>query len=457
VTERHDPGLPAADQIPPALLQVSPPRATVAARRRTVISELKRMRKAEAITPEEYAERREVYKSAKQQAARLPGIRKVELAGFIKQVEGIAARGALTVSRLEALWLGIRRNRQWWSTGPLLSSGQRVSFSGSEVVWQYVPGQGIQFHPLANFGKLNGLWQGKTFDARLAVLLDELLTLPAERAGGLAWEYDYTFAGGAPPWTSALSQGTALQALARAAVRLRRQEEVFPVARLGLKIFETPPPAGVRQKTPDGAHYLIYSYRPKLFVLNGFIQALNGLKDFGGIANDDRAKQLFADGDAAARQEVPRYDTGAWSLYSRGEASRESDLSYHRLLRDFLRGLCDRTERSVYCNAETNLTEYLSEPPELELVSERVRAGTDSLLRFRVSKISRVTMRVAYGSKLVFSHSVVVGYGNRTYTWKVPRSERGVHAWQVTATDLAGNTSTEQGELRVLRAKRRRK
>jgi hypothetical protein len=411
---------------------------------------------AAAITPEEYAARRAVYDGAKRQAKKLPGIRKVELSGFLAQVEGIAARGALTVSRLPALWLGIERNRQWWSTGPLLRSGQRVSFSGSEVVWQYVPGQGVQFHPLANFGKLNGLWQGKTYNERLSLMLDELLPLAAERAGGLAWEYDYTFAGGKPPWTSALSQGTALQALARAAVRLRRQEEVFPVARLGLNLFETPPPVGVRQQTPDGAHYLLYSYRPQLFVLNGFIQALNGLHDFGGIANDPRAKQLFADGETAARLEVPRFDTGAWSLYSRGEVSRESDLSYHRLLREFLKGLCARTEAPVYCDTQANFARYESVPPEVELVSERVRAGTAALLRFRVSKISRVEVRVARGSTLAFSRSYVLGRGDRTYTWKVPRRVRGMYDWRVTATDLAGNTGSEAGRLEVLRAKKRK-
>jgi hypothetical protein len=40
---------------------------------------------------------------------------------------------------------------------------------------------------LGNFGKLNGLWGSRDND-RLAVMLDELLPLAAERAGGLAWE-----------------------------------------------------------------------------------------------------------------------------------------------------------------------------------------------------------------------------------------------------------------------------
>ena len=37
-----------------------------------------------------------------------------------------------------------------------------------------------------------------------------------------------------------------------------------------------------------------------------------------------------------AAREVPAFDTGAWSLYSRGTVTHESDLGYHTLLRDFL-------------------------------------------------------------------------------------------------------------------------
>ena len=52
-------------------------------------------------------------------------------------------------------------------------------------------------------------------------------------------------------------------------------------------------------------------------------------------------------GDRAARREIPRYDTGAWSLYASGGA--ESDLGYHRLVRDFLQSLCERTKAGAYC------------------------------------------------------------------------------------------------------------
>ena len=135
-----------------------------------------------------------------------------------------------------------------------------MSFPGSELVFQYYVGHGLQIQWLGTFGKLNGYWSGgKRYDARAGALLDEALPLATERAGGLAWEYLFPFDGQNPPWVSSLAQGTGLQAMARTATRLQRQAEIFPIALRGLGIFQTAPPAGVRVESGDGAHYLQYS------------------------------------------------------------------------------------------------------------------------------------------------------------------------------------------------------
>ena len=68
-------------------------------------------------------------------------------------------------------------------------------------------------------------------------------------------------------------------------------------------------------------------------------QSLVGLYDLAHATGDPRAQRLFAAGDRAARREIPRYDTGAWSLYSLG--GRESDLGYHRLVREGLHQASD--------------------------------------------------------------------------------------------------------------------
>ena len=60
-------------------------------------------------------------------------------------------------------------------------------------------------------------------------------------------------------------------------------------ARRALGAFQHPPPVGVRVRTAIGAHYLIYSFSPCYRVLNGFLQSLIGLFDFGHAANDPTA------------------------------------------------------------------------------------------------------------------------------------------------------------------------
>jgi hypothetical protein len=425
-------------------------------KKRTVIGELKRLRDAAQITPEDYAVRRAVYEDVKRRARRLSGVRETIMRQVLAEVEGIAARRQLTPSRLHPLWLTMERNLEWWRTGPLLASGRRVEFEGSELVWQYYPGSGLQLQMLGNFGKLNGLWGGREND-RLAVMLDELLLLAAERAGGLAWEYYFGFGGGRPPWVSGLAQGTAVQALARSATRLRRQADVLPVAQRALAVFEAPTPQGVRVPADHGSHYAIYSFAPDLRVLNGFIQSLIGLYDYARISGDPRGTALFQAAEPQARAEVPTYDTGAWSLYSRGSSTHESSLSYHDLLQGFLENLCERTDTEVYCTTAENFVAYKSQPPAVLVKPKRLRGGKAGRVAFELSKISNVTLTITRGSKVVESRPFgVVGYGKRTFGWDVPR-RRGDYTVQLDVRDLAGNPASALGVVTVLKPKRKQR
>ena len=144
----------------------------------------------------------------------------------------MAARGQFKVpSRLPALFLTLSATSSTGARSRCCNAGARLSFPGSELVFQLYPGHGLQIQWLGTFGKLNGYWSGgKRYDARAGALLDEALPLATERAGGLAWEYLFPFDGQAPPWVSSLAQGTGLQAMARSATRLQRQAEVFPIA-----------------------------------------------------------------------------------------------------------------------------------------------------------------------------------------------------------------------------------
>jgi hypothetical protein len=426
---------------------------------------------------------------------KLHGARRAAMSAVLHNTVVIAATGPLSASRLPAIFETVARNRQWWSSGPLLRDRQRVGFQSSRIVWQYYAGEGLQIQWLGTFGRANGFWQGGTYDVQLRELLDEALGLAAQRAGGLAWEYLFDFDGGHPPWVSGLAQGTAMQAYSRAAVRLARPD-YFQVARSGLGIFREAPPSGVRVATPTGAHYLIYSFAPGLRVLNAFTQALNGLNDFAVLANDAEGRALFAAGEAQLRTELPLYDTGAWSRYS---LHREADLGYHKLARDFLRNLCTRlTEAAArqpvpvpvagaaqtggtplppaptggtppvappppvapvadpapYCGAAGRWTTYLNRPPKLQLASKRVRAGRAASVRVTLDKPAFVTVALRRAGATAAVLSARLGSGRRSLLWRHPPRGGGIFTVRLSAKDLAGNAGSSTGKLRVLRAKR---
>jgi hypothetical protein len=447
----HDKALPATTMpVPPRRATAAATAARATKKRRTVPQELARLRDAGAITPEDYAARRADYLDARRKAKRLDGIGKPEMTAVVHTLDDIAASRKLTASRLRALWLTLDRNLQFWSTGASLRSGQRLEFEGSELVWQYYPGQGLQLQILGNFGKLNGLWGAKR-NARLATMLDELLPLAAERAGGLAWEYYFRFDSGRPPWVSGIAQGTAVQALARAAQRLHRQADVLPIAKRALAIFRKRTPTGVRVPAAHGDNYVMYSFAPRLRILNGFIQSLVGLYDYARLSKDPEGTLLFQAAEPEARAETPLYDTGAWSLYSRGTSTYESTLSYHDLLEGFLANLCKRTKVDVYCTTADHFVAYKRIPPQLTVHSERLRGGRYGRVPFELSKVSNVTLTITRRGKLVESRSFgTVGYGKRTFGWQVPR-RRGLYAVRLAATDLAGNSTVDETTVRVLK------
>lgn len=305
----------------------------------TVGVALASLRSSGAITATAYAQYAAAYAAARRSLKRLGGTRRTELGAVIANTQQMAAAGQLTATRAPVVFLTLERNRQWWTAQPLLSSRTRVSFPGSRIVWEYYAGQGIQIQWLGTFGEANGYYLSGHENANLRQLLSEVLPLATQRAGGIAWEYLFHFDGGAPPWTSGLSQGTALQVLARAWGRFKEQS-YLTAAQQALGIFQTPPPAGVQVRTPAGAEYAEYTYAPRDRILNGFIQAEVGLYDYTSITHNPLGLRLFEEGDAEARVETPLYDTGAWSKY---DQFGESDLSYHELLTEFLQHLCERT------------------------------------------------------------------------------------------------------------------
>jgi hypothetical protein len=456
-----------------------------------------------AITEAAYHQDYSAYLAAKSSLGRLSGTRKEELGAVLTNVQAMAGAGELIPSRLPALFLTLERNRQWWTTEPLLASDERVSFPGSRIVWEHYPGQGIEIQWLATFGEANGYFLSGHENANLRQLLGEVIPLATDRAGGIAWEYMFDFDGGAPPWTSGLSQGTALQVLARAWQRFK-EPAYLTAAQQALGIFQTAPPQGVRVKTSAGAMYAEYTYAPDDRILNGFIQSLVGLYDYTSITKDPLGLALFEAGDAEARAIVPLYDTGAWSMY---DQFGESDLNYHELLTEFLQHLCERTSNGepiapaappapssttttttsapaastttpaqtggagpsaselrarsaqtssqiagdqIYCTTAQHFTADLRTPPVISLLSKKLVGGTRAGVQFSLSKISTVTITVRAGTKVVWTNSATIERGKPRILWITP-AKGGTFSVELTATDLAGNFATTAGTVVVSR------
>jgi D-glucuronyl C5-epimerase C-terminus len=452
VAARQDPFVPTAAPTPaPNRVQAAAAAAKATKKapkppQKTVASELKRLSSSGAITAAQYATYNSSFNAALSSEHRLRGTRATELEAVIENLHNVAAAGQLTPGRLPALFLTLNMNRQWWTTGPLLSSGQYVEFSGSQLVWEYYAGQGIELQVLATFGKADGLYTGGPSDyAEMQQVLSQIIPLAVNRAGGLVWEYYFRFDGGVPPWTSAMSQGTGIEALTRA-YQAFHDPNYLTLAHEALPVFTAPPPVGVRVPTSTGARYVQYTFAPNALILNAFLQSLIGLYDYAQVSQDPLATQLFAAGNTEAQAEVPQFDTGAWSLYQPGI---EDTLSYHELVTGFLQQLCTRTEVPVYCVTAQHFTAYLTTPPSLQLLTQHVRKGKASVISFNLSKISRVGIVViGPGGNTLFSTSASFGYGNRSFT--VPAlKHKGTYTIRLAATDLAGNFNRIVGTIQV--------
>ena len=421
---------------------------------RTVLAQMIRRRR---ITGDEYRADIGAYDRARHAFNGLSGTRAYELGAVIADAERIARDNELSASLAPSLFLTLERNAQWWSHDPLLGDGQRVSFAPSELIFEHYPGQGLQIQWLGTFGRGNGLIDDGHDGGALRRIVDEILALAADRAGGLSWDYLFPFDGGTPPWSGGLSQGTGLELLAHAG-KILHSSATLAAARRALALFKVPPPAGVRIRTRAGAAYAEYTFAPGDRILNGFIQADVGLYEYARSTHSTVAARLFAEGDAQARVETPRYNTGYWSLY---DQYGESTLNYQIVLAEFLRHLCRLTREGppgaprtladgasttprpiaaddIYCRTATDFFADLHTPPRLRVLTARAADGRPGAITVSVSKISSVTLSVHHGARVLFSTSLLLSGGRHRLWWQAPRRP-GRYTVDLAATDLAGN------------------
>ncbi len=421
----------------------------------TVGSVLEKLELSGAITTAQYHSYLTAWNGALGEEQHLPTARKDQLSNETVILHDIAASGQLTASRLPVLFLTLQRNAQWWLHGAMLSYGQRVQFSGSNLVWEYYPGQGIQLQVLGTFGEADGYYEaGKSSYPQLEALMSEMIPLAVHRGGALTWEYYFNFDGGHPPWVSAMSQATGIEALANA-YKATRQQSYLSLAHQALPLLTAAPPTGVGVRTARGWRFLQYSFAPKLDIINAFLQTLVGLDTYAQVSDDQTAQQLFTAGNAEAQWELPSFNTGSWSLYQPGE---EDDLSYHELVTGFAQNLCTFTKAPVYCNTATAFQSDLKTPPTLTQLTQVAKSGEAFPLRFKLSKISKVGVVITGGGAKSHAKPVVytsAQYPHGTDAIKVGKLKTGTYSVKMSATDLAGNYASLTGEVIVYKGTNR--
>jgi len=416
----------------------------------TVRAALRRAMLSGAISRARLRRHRAAYDGARRAARVLTGARAAEERAVLGSVDALAAADRLVPSRFPAVFLNLRRNTRTWTQAPFPATGERRMFGRHPAVFQYVPGRGMQLHPLATWGKVNARLRGclhtRCAERPLRRRVDALARLGARRGGFVAWEYYYAYAQGTPPWMSGMAQATAVQALSRAA-RAFRARRYARIARRALGAFDAAPPTGVAVPSDGGRRYVMYSFAPTLRILNGELQAVNGLRDAAVLGRSPRAARLVRAGDRAARAALGGFDTGAWSLYS--AAGGESTLAYHELTTTFLGDLCRRTRRAEYCRAERRFARYVREPPRIGIAPlQGLWAQRSTPLRFTLSKGSAVRVRVVGPRGVVLARDLQLGRGGHELAWTPP--SRGRFSVHVDARGPEGRLGRSDRTVRVV-------
>jgi hypothetical protein len=372
--------------------------------------------------------------------------RATQLGDVIATLDEMAAAKQVTVTRLPVLMLTLANNAAYWKSGSPLANGASVQFQGSELVWEYYAGSGIQLQVLHTFGEGDGYYEAGSADyPKLVSLMSEMVPLAVRRGGGLAWEYYFNWDGGKPPWVSAMAQATGLEALTNAYLATKNQQ-YLSYAHDALPLLRTRPPVGVAVPTQLGTRFLQYSFTPGTDIINAFLQTLLGLYDYQQVSLDPVASDLYNAGTAQAEAELKTFVVPGWSLYQPGEAD---PLNYHQLVTGFLKLLCQKTQVPVYCTTYQQFAGDLLNRPQLTLFTTSAAAAQRFGLRFRLTKYAAVGVTLSRGGRnyLYTKRSFFAG----TRAFNSPKLRAGTYDLAMSVTDPAGHYGSLSTSFRVCR------
>ncbi len=313
---------------------------------------------------------------------RVPPLR-AELLGAV--LDEVAGPKSPTGPRALELYMTLQENVDYLDTHRVPEDGTDL-IGADGVVYRFFVGEGLQFHPLANGGRLNALVAAHDDAGAQALVAALMARASPQRNGALTWEYWFDFDNERAPWTSGLAQAVLAQALARAG-------DVDAARRAYLAI-----PGSLDLELPAGPWIRLYS-GSRLVVLNAQLQGAISIGDYAELAGDAGAAGLANRLLAASKTMLPQFDTGHWTRYSLGVAS---DLHYQDVVIGLLKKLGTRTGDPVWTDDAQRFQLYETEPPLMtgasvtRMLFPRPRDGIrDNLVvRFFLSKISKVELVV---------------------------------------------------------------
>ncbi|MGZ4388249.1 MAG: D-glucuronyl C5-epimerase family protein [Gaiellaceae bacterium] len=387
--------------------------------------------KAGRVAPSDAARYRSILARTARALPRLSGSRQQNLRAVLDDVANKAAE--YTAPRALTLFSMLDVNTRYFGAkGP---PAWHADVLGPDmVVYRYFPGDGLQFHPLADFGALNAHLAASRLDEarRLAAALQARAI--GRDDGTTVWEYEFRYLGGRAPWTSGMAQAVAAQALARASQKLddpslldlaRRAEAAVPK---------------LTRKLPAGPWVRLYSFTT-VAVFNAQLQTAISVRDYADLAGDETAGALADAMTQAAQTMLPKLDTGYWTLYSLDGAEETRD--YHDYVIFLLGRLKTQTQNPFWSETEARFKAYDTQAPLFQtgppaVVATPAKKGKAAFkFSFWLSKRSSVVVRVGSGSR-----SLSMTWGWHTLTWWLPRAEPGVFPVSVQARPVAGPTAT---------------
>jgi hypothetical protein len=382
------------------------------------------------LTPESTAEYKATLNRAARLLPKLPRSRYRNLAAVVHQTATLAR--VYDEPRSLTIFSMLAFNVRWFASHWDRPGGTDIQDTDG-IYYRQFSGRGFQFHPLANFGKLN--WFVTSHKGpRAQQLALALLERAVPTAGGLAWEYYFRFGSGFPPWISGMGQAVAAQALSRAGIELSAPELTDAARRAYVLV-----PRLVRG-TSRGPWIRLYSFSP-LAVLNAQLQTIVSLGEYSAAAQNADAQAYAGKLQAAATGLLPRFNTGYWSLYSLGGA--EATLHYHQYVVRLLSMLSNRTKDPVLTDYWNRFRDDLAEPPELKAGGAAPAIypwpldgfRDDARIKFWLSK--RSSVRLDIGQR--HTGSLLVSRGWHTVSWRPGAVAPGTYQASLHAVDPAGN------------------